>query len=202
MFSGIIEAKSEILEFSLRGSVYELKLLRPPQFDDLKRGDSVAINGVCLTVETLTPEYVTFAVGPETLKITGWSSCNPLTGPVNCERSLRFGDRVHGHLVTGHVDALARVAKTERLDSSLIFEIEIPGPLAPLVWRKGSATLNGVSLTVNEVQGNRASFCLIPETLRLTNLSEIEEGSWLNIEADNLARGLLRLKETESEHHT
>ncbi|MEQ1877935.1 MAG: riboflavin synthase, partial [Bdellovibrionia bacterium] len=142
---------------------------------------------------------ITFAVGPETLKVTGWlGPANLLTGTVNCERSLRFGDRIHGHLVTGHVDSVARVLKVDRFDQSLIFEIEVPENIAPLVWKKGSLALNGVSLTINEVAGSCASFCLIPETLKRTNLANLKTGNFLNLEADNYARGMLRQKEFEA----
>lgn len=198
MFSGIVESQAKILGFSPSGSVYRLVIQRPQGFDDIQTGDSICINGVCLTVETFSSSELTFAVGPETLKITGWNSSNPLSGSVNCERSLRFGDRMHGHLVTGHVDSVARIARIESQSDTLIFEIEVPEQIAPLVWKKGSLALNGVSLTINDVESNRASFCLIPETLKRTNLANIAVGGLLNVEADNLARGLLRQKEFEA----
>ncbi len=202
MFSGIVEAQAKIEGFYPNGSVRQLVIERPQSFDDINPGDSICINGVCLTVESFTSKTITFAVGPETLKVTGWEASNPLESPVNCERSLRFGDRLHGHLVTGHVDDVARVTALWPLEATLTFEIEIPSSVAPLLWKKGSLAINGVSLTINEVLKNRAQFCLIPETLKRTNLANIQVGTVLNIEADNMSRGLLRLKEVENEHHT
>jgi riboflavin synthase len=201
MFSGIIEAQSDILRFAARESVLEIAIARPFEFDDIKIGDSIAVNGVCLTVEKQTPQELIFAVGPETLAVTNWDS-EKLQSPVNLERSLKYGDRLHGHLVTGHVDGRAQVTEVKEDGEALLLEVEVPQPLAPFIWRKGSIALNGVSLTVNNVVGARAQLCLIPETIKKTNLARLRAGSHVNLEVDNWARGLLRIKDFGLEHHT
>ena len=107
MFSGIIESLQQVRSCKQRDAVIEIKIDRPDFFDDVKLGDSIACNGVCLTVEAFSEGLLTFAVGPETLHVTGWTLATLDQKWVNLERSMALGDRVHGHLVAGHVDAWA-----------------------------------------------------------------------------------------------
>lgn len=191
MFSGIIEAVEPILSAqSLHGAV-RIQVQKPDHFNDLHLGDSVATNGVCLTVEAVTEKVITFALAAETLLILKMDT-NRLVGQrVNLERSLRMGDRIHGHLVTGHVDSLGRVVRTEGQGESWFLDFEVSPALGALIWKKGSITLHGVSLTVNEVSGNRVSVCLIPETLKRTNLKDLKVGDFVNIEPDYFAKALV-----------
>ena len=114
---------------------------------------------------------------------------------VNLERSLRFGDRIHGHLVTGHVDSLGLVTRSEALGENWYLDAEISRNLMSYVWHKGSITLNGVALTVNEVKGQIVSVCLIPETLKRTNLALIKAGNYINVEPDYMAKAIQRMQQ-------
>lgn len=196
MFSGIVETQTQVLDAQKEGGLVRILLARPPEFDDLRIGDSVCVNGVCLTVEKFDDSTMSFALGDETLKITGWNQDNLSKAFVNVERSLRLGDRIHGHIVSGHVDAVGEVVSVSDAGGSRILEIRMPAELKPLVWKKGSWAVNGVSLTVNDVYGDVVSVCLIPETLARTNLGSLQPGMRVNLEADMMARGLIHaLKE-------
>ncbi len=196
MFSGIVETTATITAVRERDGVLECTIQRPVNFDDVGTGDSIAIDGVCLTLEKFDSENLTFALGPETLKVTGWNGATALGKKVNLERSLRLNDRIHGHLVTGHVDAVAQVRETEREGETLRLAISIPEALAPYIWPKGSITVNGVSLTVNVVRDGEFQVWLIPETLKRTNLGLLEKNLNVNLEIDNMARGLVHVVQT------
>lgn len=200
MFSGIVEAKAPIVRADeiLEGKLTRIWVEKPHEFGDLKIGDSVANDGVCLTVEAFDEKTIQFALAAETLAVTNWNSAavkktgaQSLVGRfVNLERSLRLGDRIHGHLVSGHVDSCSRVVKILDDGQTRIIDIEIPLALRGMVWKKGSWALNGVSLTVNSVDGGIASHCLIPETLTRTNLGALRVNDLVNIEVDVFARAL------------
>lgn len=191
MFSGIIETTSRVTGCQQRSGVLQISLERPPAFEDLRAGDSVAVDGVCLTVETVTAVELLFALGPETVRVTEWDLGRVEGREVNLERSLRLGDRLHGHLVTGHVDARARVLEVRPEGETLTLTIDIPPELRPYVWSKGSVALNGVSLTINAVHAGSFQVGLIPETLKRTNLGGLKPGDQVNLEIDNTARGLV-----------
>ena len=198
MFSGIVESVQPITsvqkaEAASNGaaSLIRIQVKKPTEFDDLKNGDSVAIDGICLTVEKFDHENIGFALAAETLKILGQNQENLSGKMVNLERSLRFGDRIHGHLVTGHVDSLGLVTRSEAVGENWFLDVEISKNLMPYVWHKGSITLNGVALTVNEVKDQTLSVCLIPETLKRTNLALINAGSYINEEPDYMAKAIL-----------
>lgn len=155
-------------------------------------GDSISVNGVCLTVEFYDSEKIVVALAAETLQVTQWDEKNLLGRTVNLERSLSFGDRVHGHLVTGHIDALGEVVAIERAGECSKVRLRPPQQLRSYFWKKGSLAVNGVSLTINQVDSlGTIEVCLIPETLRSTNLGSLQEGDKVSIEADNLAKGLV-----------
>jgi riboflavin synthase len=163
MFSGIIEATQIIKNTKSSNQVIQIEIDRPVFFQDLKVGDSIAINGVCLTLESFTSESLFFTLGFETLSLLKWKEDDLKNKSVNLERSLLFGDRIHGHLVSGHVDALAKTL--DRI-------------------------VQGVSLTVNQVLENSFCVCLIPEMLKKTNLNQIQVNDLVNLEADYLIKGL------------
>jgi riboflavin synthase len=191
MFSGIVEAQGRIR--SVRGGpgLIAIDVEKPHGFDDLRIGDSVCTNGVCLTVEAFDADKMTFSLGAETLKITGWTTGILENSNVNLERSLRMGDRIHGHMVSGHVDGTGRVVGIEDVGGSILLDIEAPESLLCFVWKKGSWAINGVSLTVNSVEGRVVRQCLIPETVRRTNLGTLKNGDRVNLEVDMMARGLV-----------
>jgi riboflavin synthase len=187
MFTGIVEERGRILAKSPTKNGVTLEI--QSSFEDLKLGDSIAVDGVCLTVTALPKTGVFLAdVSPETLRLTrlGDYSVDLL---VNLERPLRFSDRLGGHYVTGHVDQKARVATLKPLSEYLeiSFSDVLPSSQAFLV-KKGSITVNGVSLTVNEVFQGGFSVCLIPHTLEKTNLSLLKAGDEVNLEFDWMAK--------------
>ncbi len=197
MFSGIIETQSRVKSAKNDRNLVLITVERPSDFSDLKLGDSIACNGVCLTVARFDQNEIEFALGAETLQVTGWSAESLRGVSLNLERSLRWGDRVHGHLVSGHVDAVGEVLAHRDLGGSTCFDVRLPGTIAAFVWKKGSWAVNGVSLTVNSVQDGIVSHVLIPETLSRTNLGALKEGDRVNLEADMYARGILRALEGE-----
>lgn len=196
MFSGIIEAVTPALSTEALPGAYRLRLRRPAEFNDLKPGDSVAVDGVCLTVESFDHDGITFVLAAETIRVLGWNMGSAADRWFNLERSLRFGDRMHGHLVSGHVDSLGEITRVQQDGESLFLDTRISPALRPLVWTKGSITLNGVSLTVNEIKGDTISVCLIPETQKRTNLSRLKVGDRVNVEPDMIARVVVRALET------
>ena len=185
MFTGIVQAVGEIVR------------LEPLQLDcgaldlsDVAIGDSICVQGVCLTVTALTPRGFTADVSGETLAVT---SGLDRIGPVNLEKSLAVGDRLGGHLVAGHVDGVGEVTRF----SGGVLEVRAPAELARYIARKGSICIDGVSLTVNRVEGGLFEVFLIPHTLEVTTLSRLQPGSRVNLEADLVARYVERLLKKE-----
>ncbi len=198
MFSGIVEIKSSIVAVLSSPGLITIKVEKPSQFNDIKPGDSIAVDGVCLTLEAFDSNSMTFSIGPETLRVTGWTPEGVLHRVVNLERSLRLMDRIHGHLVTGHVDISTRVISAEREGDTLKLAIEIPVQLRPYFWAKGSVAINGVSLTINQVTAEFFTVGLIPETLKRTNLNQLKSGDRINLEIDNMSRAFVRQMELEA----
>lgn len=193
MFSGIIETTAPILQTRNLNQSLELVVQRPIFFDDLKVGDSIAVNGICLTLEAFDTEKMFFTLGHETLKILGEGLSLWLSSVVNLERSLAFGSRVHGHFVSGHVDVMVTVKKSEALGDNWLLSVEVPEEFAKFCWKKGSVTLHGVSLTINDISGGSSPWvevCLIPETQKRTNLTHIRPGELLGFEVDSFAKAV------------
>lgn len=191
MFSGIVEATSSTKNIEKRGDVLQLIVYRPRDFNDLKVGDSVSVNGICLTVEAFNEETIQFALAAETLQITNWSEDSLKVQSWNLERSLRLGDRIHGHMVSGHVDAMGEVKDVEDLKETRFLKVRVPEALQPYLWKKGSITIQGVSLTVNKFEDFVLEVCLIPETLVRTNLGALKTGDPVTLEVDTMARAIL-----------
>lgn len=200
MFSGIIEEQSEILNVVEKKTSVQITVRRPKSFDDIKLGDSIATNGVCLTVEDLQPTTMQFTLGLETLKFLDTAFINWKILKLNMERSLKFGDRVHGHLVTGHIDQLGEVMESKADGECWLLKIKLT-EAEGVVWKKGSIAVNGISLTVNEVEKNKDGLyfdvCLIPETIKNTNLSSYKAGDLVMIETDYLAKAYFSKQSTE-----
>ena len=192
MFSGIVEAVKPILSSEALPQAYRILVEKPQEFQDIKVGDSIACDGVCLTVERFDPQTLQFALAAETIKVLNWQPSTWIGKKLNLERSLKFGDRIHGHLVTGHVDSQAIVTRSEQVGESWFLNVEIADSALPFVWVKGSITLNGVSLTVNALEGKSLEVCLIPETIKRTNLGLLKKGDVINVEPDYMAKAVVR----------
>lgn len=192
MFAGIVEAVSKVHMVEERPSRVILQIERPENYSDIHLGDSIAVNGVCLTVESFDANTMTFSLGAETLRLLGQDF---LKSPLNLERSLRFGDRIHGHLVTGHVEALGEVLRSEAQGESWFLDVRVPKTILRFVWPKGSITLHGVSLTVNNIEKDVVSVCLVPETQKRTNLTSLKIGGPINVEADYMAKAVTHAAE-------
>ena len=193
MFTGIITPKRSITALERRGGDVRLSV----QSEDLpfrtyETGESIAVNGVCLTAVALHEDGFDTDVSVETLDVTSLGSLD-VGSAVNLEPSLSLGDRLGGHLVSGHVDCLGTVTSVGSDARSIRLAIEIPAEFARYVARKGSVTVDGVSLTVNEVKGNVFEVNIIPHTAEVTNIGGYAAGSRVNIEVDLLARYLERL---------
>lgn len=192
MFTGLVEETGVILKRQ-EGSLLRLRIGAKRVLEGTRLGDSIAVNGVCLTVVDLDEEGFFVELTQETLRRTA--------GPwrvgqrVNLERALRVGDRLGGHFVTGHVDGVAQVVSIRREIGAWDVWLEAPLPLARYIAPKGSVALDGVSLTVAGVEGCRFFVTLIPHTLEVTTLAEWTEGQGVNLEVDLIARYLERLAE-------
>ena len=198
MFSGIIAdvgliTRAEDRDGGLRLSVATEAL----GMDDVRVGDSIAVNGVCLTVVKKDGAVFTVDVSRETLNCT--VGLERQGGHVNLEKALRLSDRLGGHLVSGHVDGVGEVVAFNDIGESWRLAVRAPQKLAKYIATKGSITINGVSLTVNHVAGSEFDVNLIPHTLEATTLNELQAGSKVNLEIDLIARYVERMMQAEKE---
>lgn len=186
MFTGLVEEVGKIKSVERGGSL--LKIECSKVIEDVKEGDSVAVNGVCLTVVAVGDNCLSFDVSPETLKRSNLSRLR--TGSaVNLERALRVGDRLGGHILQGHVDTVVRVLGMRRERGGFYrFSFELPYNFRTLVVEKGSIGIDGISLTVAEVKGNAFSVAVIPHTYENTNLRERKVGDRVNVEFDIIGK--------------
>jgi riboflavin synthase len=195
MFSGIVQAVGRIDEVADLGFGKRLRIVAPELgLDDVKIGDSIAVNGACMTVTGRTADAFTIDVSAESLSKTAGLD---RIGLVNLEKALRLGDRIDGHLVSGHVDGTGIVERFEQHGESWRLEVAAPPSLARFFAAKGSVAVDGVSLTVNTVT-DRADACvigmnLIPHTLAVTTLKALTPGARVNLEVDLIARHVERM---------
>ena len=183
MFTGIVQAKGRVLVKKHTKAGQWLEIEVPNSFNkNLKEGASVSVNGVCLTVVEYSESRISFDVIQETLRTTNLSEIRKST-EVNIERSLKFGDEVGGHILSGHICCFCK-ATLIKGEGEIEIVVDKPKGWGDYIIPKGFVALNGVSLTVGKVTDNTFSVFLIPETIRSTNLLSIEEGAWLNLEVD------------------
>ena len=187
MFTGLVEEKGTVRQLKTSNSACNLSIEAPLVSEDVSIGDSIAINGCCLTVVSINGKLLTFQAGSETLGRTNLGQLQPESA-VNLERSLQVGQRMGGHYVSGHVDALGTVDERNDDGEWAEFWFRVPAALTRQMAPKGSVTVDGISLTIVNVESDRFSVALIPHTLDVTTLGSRNVGDQVNIETDVLAK--------------
>lgn len=198
MFTGLIEEIGTVAKLEREGTNLNFKIQASLVMDDIKLGDSIAIDGACQTVTKIDSDGFWVTAIAETLKLTNFGDYQEGT-KVNLERCLRANDRFGGHIVAGHVDAVAKITDIKDLDGSKEFFVEVPEELSKYIIYKGSITMSGISLTIASIEANVFSVCIIPKTLEMTTLGILQVGDKVNIEPDMVAKyiekfNLLNLK--------
>jgi riboflavin synthase len=191
MFTGIVTDLGQVRRLR-RGEIVDLTIATAYDTAAIAIGASIACSGPCLSVVAVEPGAFVVQASAETLACTTIGSWREGT-PVNLERPLRLADELGGHLVSGHVDGVARIVERRPEAQSVRFVFEAPDALAPFIAAKGSVALDGVSLTVNEVSGSHFGVNIIPHTLSCTNFGEARPGQEMNLEIDQIARYVARL---------
>lgn len=192
MFTGIIEERGEVVRWQPSGDAARITVRGPIAVSDAAHGDSIAVNGVCLTVIDQGDEWFTADVMAESIQRSTIGAVRA-GQRVNLERAARVGDRLGGHIVQGHVDGTAELLSIEPGEAWRVLRFSLPAEHAHLVAQKGSITLDGVSLTVSGVGDDWLEVSLIPETLVATSLGDLLVGDRVNLETDVLARQVERL---------
>ena len=183
MFSGIVQTTSKKITFEVKDYGYKLSILVSETFTKkIKKGDSVSVNGVCLTVVDFKKNLLIFDVVHESIKLTNLLESYE-SRPFNLERSLKVGDEVGGHFVSGHVHDVAEVISFKN-DKERILKVKIPKSINDYIFKKGYIAINGISLTVVEVKTNFFTMSIIPETYSSTNLIYLKKKDFVNVEAD------------------
>jgi riboflavin synthase len=198
MFTGIIQTVGQIEQSTPSGEDVKLSIAcQGLNMKDVIIGDSIAVNGVCLTATHLTSTHFDAHVSKETLSVTvGLDAADPThRQAVNLEKALRLNDRLGGHLVSGHVDGVGQVVRFEALGDCWRLEVRAPHPIAKYIAVKGSICVDGVSLTVNTIEKDIFSVNLIPHTLENTTLKLLGIGARVNLEVDQIARYVERMSE-------
>ncbi|WP_456464368.1 riboflavin synthase [Persephonella sp.] len=192
MFTGLIEEVGKVSKIEKRSDGIMIQIKAEKILDDLKIGDSVALNGVCLTVVEIENGKISFDVSQETAVRSNLPELK--TGdPVNLERALRLSDRLGGHIVQGHVDTVGFIKSINLKGQHTEFIFQFPEEFQDLVVEKGSIAIDGISLTVNYIMDNRISINIIPHTIQNTNLKERKTGDKVNIEFDILGKYIKKM---------
>jgi riboflavin synthase len=198
MFTGLVTDVGEVIAAEDRGDLRRIRIACNYPVESIAIGASVACSGPCLTAVTIgqagNRAFFEVDAAAETLKRTTAGKWRAGTR-LNLERSLKIGDELGGHIVTGHIDGVATIVSRRDFDGMARFDIEAPHEISHFIAGKGSVTLDGTSLTVNEVSGHRFTVLIIPHTLDVTTWGERREGDGLNIEVDLMARYAARLAE-------
>ncbi len=199
MFTGIVTDIGEVIDLEMRGDI-KARIKTNYDTDTIDDGASIACDGVCLTAIDFGPDWFDVEISAETVSKTNVGMNKWFVGKrINLERALKLGDELGGHIVSGHVDGVATVVNMSNEGDSTRISIQAPGDLAKFIAPKGSVTLNGTSLTVNEVNGNTFGVNLIPHTKQVTTWGDVKTGDALNLEIDTLARYVARLAEYQSQ---
>ena len=192
MFTGLVQEIGKVQKSEPQGECLRLSLEAPGLSHKLKVGDSLAVNGCCLTVVEINPPSVSFQAVPETIERTYLGKLK-MGEAVNLELPLTLSEPLGGHFVQGHIDGLGRILALEKEGEGARLKVRVPPSVVPYVVEKGSIALDGVSLTVASVEGDEVEIALIPHTLRNTCLGDKKAGDPLQVEADMLAKYVLKL---------
>jgi riboflavin synthase len=192
MFTGIIQGLGTLFEKRPAGGGMIFGLEASFELTDPEEGESIAVNGACLTARNIKGNRFYVDVSPESLRRTGLGRLQA-GSKVNLERALRLCDRLGGHLVSGHVDAQGQVKERRAAGDFTLFTFVLDAGLTKYIIEKGSITINGVSLTVNSCESDRFSVSIIPHTLSVTTLGALREGDWVNIEVDMIGKYVEKL---------
>lgn len=192
MFTGLIETTGRVTVFNRRGEAGLLTVQSPLPAAEIAIGDSIAVNGACLTVIEKGSDSLTFDVSPESITRT---TIGKLRGGsrVNLERALKLGDRLGGHIVSGHIDCCGQVSRSELRSGNHLLQITLPAGHARYLVEKGSVTIDGISLTVNTVSQDGFTVNIIPHTFVSTTLEQLRTGDAVNIETDIIGKYVERL---------
>ena len=196
MFTGIIEELGKVSAIEKQPDAIRLTIACKEVLSDLKRGDSISCSGTCLTAIEIDDQGFTADVMLETIRRSSLDGVK-VGGPINLERAMNAATRFGGHIVQGHVDGVGEVVSREKSDNWDWVKIRLPKELMKYVVHKGSITLDGISLTVNEINDDVIAVSLIPETLRVTTLGYKNPGDKVNVEADVLAKHVEKLMESK-----
>ncbi|HTL60520.1 MAG TPA: riboflavin synthase [Nitrospira sp.] len=198
MFTGIVEEMGAITAVEPTLGGLRLTILASTVLGDLQIGDSISINGACLTVVTKSDRSFTVDVSAETLSVT---TLGRLTGgaPVNLERAMKLNERIGGHLVAGHVDAVGRIRSRQQDGNAIVFVIEAPSHVLRYCVHKGSVTVDGISLTINEVTDHSFSVAVIPHTAAVTTFGYKQVDDAVNLESDLIGKFVERLLQQRSQ---
>lgn len=191
MFTGLIECTGSIIAAENRGNETRLRIT-PASMRDFVLGESIAVNGTCLTVDSFSDDWFAAYASAETMKRTSLGGLR-IGSTVNLERALALGDRLGGHLVSGHVDCVAEVVAVTPAGESKMYELRYPEEFGPQVIEKGSVALDGISLTVNACTPTTLSVNIIPETQRVTTIKDWTPGRGVNMETDLIGKYVQRM---------
>ena len=192
MFTGIIEEIGHIKKIATKNESMELLINATKILEDIKLGDSIAINGVCLTVTDFDKDFFSVDVMPETFRATSMSALT-VGSPLNLEPALVIGDRIGGHFVTGHVDGVAKITEITHIDNAINYILEMDTKLIKHCIFRGSIAVDGISLTIFGVTDNKIQLSLIPHTVTNTILGNKKVGDKVNIECDMLSKHVANL---------
>lgn len=192
MFTGIIEGKGKVLRIERRGETRRLTVEFPSHLTEVQLGDSISLNGVCLTVVEKRDQALKFDLSEETIKRSILGELKE-GNVVNLERALRLNDRLGGHFVTGHIDGVGLITEKKQEKDFINLRVRVPENISKYVVPKGSIAIDGISLTVNECRGNEILITLIPYTLEKTTLMDKRAGDHVNLEADILGKYVEKL---------
>lgn len=198
MFTGLIQSIGKVHSLKRQGNSVKLQISSSLVDAGLQLGESIAVNGACLTVIAWDNSSFTVDVSPETLKCTTLGQFRA-NYPVNLERAMQLSDRFGGHLVSGHIDCVATVRRRYQDQNAIRFEFAVPQEVMRYLVEKGSVAVDGISLTVNQVEKGMFMVAVIPHSLEMTTLKDCREGSLVNIETDLIGRYVERLLQNKND---